>query len=80
LEEASKVLQKVQKRHLHEPGVADTLLRVLHRFGVLRSDDLAGEASPAQPEPAAATSRIWTPDSQAAAADRGKPSGLWRPD
>ena len=84
-EQALRLVNEIQARHINEPGVAQQLHDVLNQFGLLRSDKTATSplaetvevgavaAQPGNPE-------IWTPGSAAeATASPDKPSGLWIP-
>lgn len=85
-DEASRLLDHLQTKHIREPGVAQALTRLLVQTGVLRPDGtLAAEpAAPGQEGPsvvvpgaeAAEPGKLWTPDSQKPAGEKPK---IWTP-
>ncbi|HUT14352.1 MAG TPA: hypothetical protein VMY42_27955 [Thermoguttaceae bacterium] len=85
--EVQELLNHLQNRHMEEPGVAESLMRLLVRYGVLRPDGMpvppppmyhepilaaADQGMPGQPAPG----RIWTPGSD----QPGGEKKLWTPD
>ena len=87
IDRCQEIVEQIQMRHIKEPGVAQSLYEVLLRFGLINSDGTpAISAAETEPEavltggPAAQTSEIWTPDSNAASSQgsEGK-SKLWLP-
>jgi len=85
--ESQELLSHLQNRHMEEPGVAESLMRLLVRYGVLRPDGTpvgpppmqhepilaaADQAMPGQPAPG----KIWTPGSD----QPGGEKKLWTPD
>jgi len=84
-EKFMELLEKIQAEHGREPGVAEALLQLLSRLGLLR--DPAPSAAPppgvegetpmaADDAAAAGGNEIWTPDAERAAAGKSK---LWVP-
>ena len=82
------LMKEVQNRYMKEPGVAQALLSMLQRFGLVGPDGNAvappaGAADQAaQPVGAASDGGLWTPDGSAAP-QGGKEQGeskLWIPD
>ena len=80
VEQAMRLMQHIESRHIDEPGVAQTLTQMLINVGLLNPDGTpvampgrraAAEAAP----PAAEPSKLWTPGSESAGAG-GK---LWTP-
>ena len=78
--EAMRLMQHIESRHIKEPGVAESLTRLLINAGLLNPDGTpaampagprGGEAVAPPPEP----SKLWTPGGESAAAG-GK---LWTP-
>jgi hypothetical protein len=84
VDECGSLIQQIQTRHLGEPGVANALMNVLVKYGVVKPDGTpVGEPEEALPEevsesPAPPTSQLWTPGSPQPAAQPGK-SKLWVP-
>jgi hypothetical protein len=76
---AMRLMRHIETRHINEPGVAQTLTRMLINAGLLNPDGtpVAMPAGmPGGPEPAAAEpSKLWTPDSETA----GSGGKLWTP-
>ena len=85
-EAVSRLLGHIQKEHMQEPGVAETLTRFLMAIGAINPDGSPnfpqGAAGPgdmgvmpgeAAPEP----DKLWTPDSQKPADEK---PGIWTPD
>jgi len=79
-----RLIQHLQERHLEEPGVGETLTRMLIQVGLLRPDGtpaVGPGASPAEmaatQQPAAEPGKLWTPDSVEPGPSGGK---LWTPD
>jgi hypothetical protein len=85
-EEAGRLFEHVENRHIQEPGVARALTELLVNLGLLRPD-----GTPAVPEEEAAAEEpslvlpgqggakpgeLWTPDSQKPAGDKPK---IWTP-
>ncbi len=81
--EVSRLVNRLQTRHMEEPGVAEALMRFMVQIGVVRPD-----GTPAAPQQAAATGpgappsdepgKIWTPDSDAGGGEGG--GKIWTPD
>jgi hypothetical protein len=84
--EAQEILGVLQTKHMREPGVAETLYRLLREFGIIRDEHLQsmpqGEMAAAPSRPAApdAGSALWTPDAPAPSGEGERPSKLWLPD
>jgi hypothetical protein len=82
-EEFARVMERIQRNHLHEPGVADSLRALVAQMGIQPGAAPGGGAPDQPPEPEAASGAgggIWTPDGdQPAAAEEAKPSKLWLP-
>ena len=79
--EAQQVIDTLRTRHKQEPGVMESLYKLLVRFGILSPDGRPAAAPPAEMESAApAASQLWTPDAPQAAAEGQKTSKLWVPD
>jgi hypothetical protein len=80
---AQNAIQVLQTRHMQEPGVAQALMSILVRFGIVTPDGrLASEAAQPAAAPAApaAPSQVWTPDATSAAGTaEPKESKLWLP-
>ena len=84
--EAMRLIEHLQKHHLEEPGVGESLTRMLVDVGLLRPDgtpafgpNVPEPAMSAADEPASAAGGLWTPDS----AEPGGGDGggkLWTPD
>ncbi len=79
--EAMRLMQHIETRHMKEPGVAQSLTRMLINAGLLNPDGTPA-AMPAGPHggpeagpPAAEPSKLWTPDSETA----GSGGKLWTP-
>jgi hypothetical protein len=78
---AMRLIEHIQKRHIDEPGVADSLMNLLVQMGVLQPDGTPAVGPEAEPalaaaeEPAAEPAKLWTPDS-------AQPGGgkLWTPE
>lgn len=95
-EQGQAVLEVLQTRHMEEPGVAEGVINLLVRLGLIRPD--GSPAQPMEPPPAAGVvvpgavpgaepGKLWVPGGSAppAAAPSQqppgqKPSGLWVPD
>lgn len=86
-EAATRLLQTLQSRHLNEPGISQALYELLVGYGVIAPDGKPRPVGEAHPGPAvaaeppaapAAASKLWTPESAAAAAGEQK-SKLWIP-
>ena len=87
---AQRLLQEIQTQYIREPGIAQALLQLLARYGIIDPRAAAGgmppgatapTSSPAQTPPPAATDgeqSIWTPDSSSASSQ--KKSAIWTPD
>ncbi len=78
--EAMRLMQHIETRHMKEPGVAQSLTRMLINAGLLNPDGtpVAMPAGPRGPEvgpPTAEQSKLWTPDSETA----GSGGKLWTP-
>ncbi len=80
IEQAMRLMQHIESRHIQEPGVAQTLTQMLINIGLLNPDGTpvtmpgrraAGEAAP----PAAEPSKLWTPGSESP----GTGGKLWTP-
>jgi hypothetical protein len=88
-ETAFQIMGRIQSNHLREPGVAEALVSLLQRLGLVNTDRRSGQAVPqAQPqgpalragaEPVAPGGKIWTPGSAAAGPPGEKKPGLWVP-
>jgi len=83
-QEAMRVAQHLQEKHLEEPGVSESLARMLMEVGLIHPDGTpaypaAGPESAMMPTeaPAAEPGGLWTPDSATPGAGSGK---LWTPD
>jgi len=87
--EAQRLFDHLQSRHMEEPGVADSLMRLLIRYGILRPDGTSPPLPPIQQEPILAAAdqpvpgqpapepgKIWTPGSE----EPGGEKKLWTPD
>ncbi len=80
--EALRLIEHIQRQHIEEPGVAETLGHMLMDVGLLRPDGSPAFAPhPAAPEfaaepPAAEPTKLWTPDSETG----GSGGKLWTPD
>ncbi len=85
--EAQNIIGLLQDRYRTEPGVMESLYRILVQFGILRPDgqvaDIEQDAEAAEPQPpAAAEPKIWTPGSPqppAQGQQAQQPSKLWVP-
>ena len=75
--EAMRLMQHIESRHMKEPGVAQSLTRMLINAGLLNPDGTpvavppgypGGESVPAAPEP----SKLWTPGSESSGSGGGK--------
>ena len=79
--EAMRLMQHIESRHIKEPGVAQSLTRMLINAGLLNPDGTPA-AMPAGPHggaevgpPAAEPSKLWTPGGETA----GSGGKLWTP-
>ena len=85
-QEASRLIDHVQSRHMEEPGVGEAMMQLLVRLGIIRPDGTpAGPPpGPAAPMPgstepigaAEPQDKIWTPGSD----EPGGEKKLWTPD
>lgn len=81
----NRLVQTLQARHLNEPGVAESLYRLLVNYGVISPDGTPAGRGPAPPQAAstpAATEAggLWTPDGPSApAGNEPQKSKLWIP-
>ena len=80
--EVMRLIEHLQKRHLEEPRVAETLTRMLINVGLLNPDGSPAIGPESQEEPAMAAESsepggLWTPDSEQAGGGGGK---LWTPE
>jgi hypothetical protein len=80
VDQAMRLMQHIESRHIDEPGVAQSLTQMLINLGLLNPDGTpvatagrraAAEAAP----PAAEPSKLWTPGSESA----GSGGKLWTP-
>lgn len=76
-----EVLERIERKHLDDPQVAQELYRILYEAGMIRAEGMPRErideesvAMAGAPEPT--SGKIWTPDSDRPA---GKKSSLWTP-
>ncbi len=82
-QQAMRVAQHLQEKHLEEPGVSEALARMLMDVGLIRPDGTpaypaAGPESPMAAEASATEpGGLWTPDGGTAPSGGGK---LWTPD
>ena len=81
----SRLLGHIQREHIQEPGVAETLTRFLMAIGAINPDGSPnfpggamgpGEMGGMPGEPAPEPEGLWTPDSQKPAAEK---PGIWTP-
>jgi hypothetical protein len=82
-EGSMRLLQHLQERHIEEPGVGETLTRMLIDVGLLRPDgtpaynpEAPEPAMAAAAEPASEPGALWTPDS----VESGGGGKLWTPE
>jgi hypothetical protein len=81
--ESMRLIQHLHDKHIEEPGVGETLTRMLVEVGLLRPDGTPalgpdGPASAMAAEaPASESSGLWTPDSTESSGGGGK---LWTPE
>lgn len=84
----SELLGLVQRDHINEPGVRETLFQLLHSLGLIRADGrpTMQSANPGEPvPPAQSAAAVWTPDQPNTPAPSGSPqaekegSKLWLP-
>lgn len=82
-EEFGRLMEHLQRQHMQEPGVREALTQLLVSIGAIgpdgrpRSSSAPQEPSLMTPEgPAEEPGKIWTPESERAAAGK---SGLWIP-
>ncbi len=88
-ETAFQVMGRIQSNHMREPGVAEALVALLQRLGLVKADPRSGPAAPQAPpqgparlagaEPAPSGGKIWTPGSDAAGPPGEKKPSLWVP-
>jgi hypothetical protein len=80
VEQAMRLIQHIESRHIEEQGVAQTLTQLLVNVGLLNPDGTpavgpgqraAAEAAPPAPE----ASKLWTPGSESS----GSGGKLWTP-
>ena len=83
-QEAMRLIEHIQERHIEEPGVGETLTRMLIDVGLLRPDGTpafgpdGGRAGDGRGRaPAAEPGGLWTPDSAQPGGGGGK---LWTPE
>ena len=83
---ATETINRIQRDHINEPGVADQFYGLLMQLGILRPDGTpAAPAAAAQPSADSAGGGIWTPDNpnppSAGETDQQDPDkpGLWVP-
>ena len=81
LNEAMRLMQHIETRHIKEPGVAQTLTQMLVDVGLLNPDGTpampAGRPTPAEvAAPPADPAKLWTPGGESSGASGGK---LWTP-
>ncbi|HIA19880.1 MAG TPA: hypothetical protein EYN70_10760 [Planctomycetaceae bacterium] len=84
---ATDIINRIQRDHINEPGVADQFYGMLMQLGILRPDGTPAAAStqPAQVPTAATSGEIWTPgDPEPPAGGVTEPQepdkpGLWMP-
>ncbi len=80
--EAVRLVEHIQQKHMEEPGVAETLTRMLIDVGLLRPDGSpafgphAHAPDYADESPAAEPAKLWTPESEGG----GGGGKLWTPD
>jgi hypothetical protein len=81
--EAIRMIEHVQRRHINEPGVGETLTRLLVGVGLLNPDGTPAYLGPGGEQPGmpaeapAEPGGLWTPESAAPSGGGGK---LWTPD
>jgi hypothetical protein len=80
VEQAMRLMQHIESRHVDEPGVAQTLTQMLINVGLLNPDGtpvaMPGQRAAADVAPAAAEpSKLWTPGSESS----GSGGKLWTP-
>jgi hypothetical protein len=81
--EAVRLVEHIQAHHMEEPGVGESLQRMLMEIGLLRPDGTPTFGPHAQPpsyaddDAAAEPSKLWTPD---AAESSSGGSKLWTPE
>jgi hypothetical protein len=81
-EHSMRLIEHIQKNHLEEPGVGQSLAQMLIGVGLLRPDGTPAfgpemaEPTAAQ-APASEAGKLWTPESGAASGSRG--GKLWTP-
>lgn len=93
-DECNRLIETLRDRHMNEPGVAESLYRLLVAHGVVSPDGQApmpggpmpggavpgGAPVPQQAAPAAEGSKLWTPDAPSPASEGGSgKSKLWVP-
>ncbi|MCR4411645.1 MAG: hypothetical protein NUV77_04365, partial [Thermoguttaceae bacterium] len=73
----------LERQHIDEPGVAESLARLFMAMGLLQPDGTPGAPAPQAAEKPAIVvpgggdaDKLWTPDSAAAAGEKPK---LWTP-
>jgi hypothetical protein len=82
-QEAMRLIEHIERQHIREPNVAETLTHMLIEVGALRPDGTPapmpdgpeGDFAPAA-DTAAEAGKLWTPDSQQA----GQGGKIWTPD
>ena len=80
-EEAMRLMQHIESRHIKEPGVAESLTRMLISVGLLNPDGTPAAMPAGQPggaetvPPAAEPAKLWTPGSDVP----GGGGKLWTP-
>ena len=84
--EANRLIQHIRAQHFQEPGIAQAMMNLLMRSGLINPDGSPRMAAPsATPAavgeaPAASESqKIWTPDGDSQAAG-GEKKAIWTPD
>jgi hypothetical protein len=87
IQRAGRLLNEIQTRYLKEPGIAQSLMEVLTRVGLMTPDGPVLDTVGAEETPSLVaagagdtTSRLWTPGQESSApVAREKESKLWVP-
>ena len=85
VQRAPDLIREIESKYVREPGVANELMRVLVRFGIIDPRGVPGEAMPepvAEQAPPAESNYVWTPDGGNPPAAGDKPAEekkIWVP-
>jgi hypothetical protein len=83
-DQATHLISLLQQRYAKEPGVMESLARILVQFGIITPDgrpaqDVSAAGPAAVEQGVAAESKIWTPDAPQSPGQPKQESKLWVP-